>query len=171
MPIIPEDSFNTHLPSEAVIEVVRSDSKVPISTPTPSVICYHIVLAKIATIHNQFRRSLRLRNSKTVELVRTADEQLANIIFGLPAHLRSDEIETSETDRRDAEMPWIPWQKRNLASILLYYRLVINRTLQSSWLVSQEELNGRRLVCLDSAKAIIWISQNWDQPTARRRQW
>ncbi|EXJ82983.1 hypothetical protein A1O3_06800 [Capronia epimyces CBS 606.96] len=105
------------------------------------------------------------------EIVRDADNRFADIIDGLPPHLQPDEVKTDETRARDALYPWIPWQQVNLTLVLLNFRLAINRCLQHEWLADPTNLSGPRAICLSSAKGIIWISQHWAAPIARRRQW
>jgi hypothetical protein len=169
-PCISEDDFEVPLPVPLDEEELVSweTSQLP-DTAYP--VYYHIALAKIATVYYRFRKTLQTQTDETINIVRTADKQLADIISGLPTHLQPDEPRTRWTDIRDTERPWISWQKWDLTLVLLYYRLAINRTLQREWHVSPEKLSGQRAICLDSARSILWISRNWDYPVAQRKQW
>jgi hypothetical protein len=74
-------------------------------------------------------------------------------------------------DHLEAEHPWIKWQRFDVSLVLLHHRLRIHRALHKEWLESPGRHEGARAVCIRTARDIIWISQNWDQPAAMRRQW
>ena len=132
---------------------------------------YHIFMVMVSSVYHKFRRRLRAAERPVIDLVRDADNQLAQIIASLPSHLQPDEPQSNYIKRRDKTYPWIPWQRVYLTLVLLYHRMVINRTLQSSWLVDQDSYSGPRAVCLSSAKGILLIQRDWTIPLAKRRQW
>lgn len=109
--------------------------------------------------------------SPVVEIVQDADNKLAEIISNLPGHLQPDQPQDDYTNRRDTTYPWIAWQRVYLTLVLLYYRMVINRTLQSSWLIDQDKYGGPRAICLSSARGILLIQREWTIPLTKRRQW
>lgn len=128
-------------------------------------------MAQIASTYCRFRAALRARTNSVVELVREADERLADVINKLPLHLQPEQAQTPGDAIGDMLHPWIPWQRWNLGLVLLYYRLHINRTLQNQWLVSPDTLRGPKAVCLGCAKAIIHNTKLATQPLNKRRQW
>jgi hypothetical protein len=171
-PCIYENGFK--VPLEWLIDADESEPQSLYSFDQyvdPAPVYYHIAMAQIATTYHRFRKGIRFQSDSVFNLVRTADEELANIISGLPSHLRPDESKTPQTELRDKEKPWIPWQQFSITLVLLYHRLSINRPLQHEWLKNPGIYNGQRAICLDSAKAIIDITSKWDHPIARRRQW
>jgi hypothetical protein len=132
---------------------------------------YHIFMVRVSSVHYMFRRALHSLESPVADIVRDADDRLAQVIGKLPSHLQPDEPQTSYTKRRDRIYPWVPWQRVYLTLVLLYHRMVINRTLQSSWLVDRDKHGGPRAICLSSAKEILSIQREWTTPLAKRRQW
>jgi hypothetical protein len=131
---------------------------------------YHVVMIRISATFNRLRRLLQTGKSLT-QAVQDVDNRFADIIDGLPAHLQPDEIQDEDTRERDRHCPWIRWQHADLRLVLLYNRLTINRMLQQEWLTSPTHLSGPRSICLSSAYGIQSITQHWDLPMARRRQW
>lgn len=100
-----------------------------------------------------------------------ADNELADVIGGLPAHLspENDEVfsgEEAEDVSTDAVIspPWVSFQKLSVTVLLLYYRIVINR-VASKYHAS----DGARatLICLDSAHALVRTVL--DSPAAHTR--
>ncbi|KAL5337423.1 hypothetical protein BJX70DRAFT_246253 [Aspergillus crustosus] len=136
---------------------------------------YHIFMAKTAAVVYRFRAAIRVgvpSLEDVVKIVRTADEQLAAIISSLPPHLQPDaDIDNEELQRLERIQPWIRWQRHDITLVLLHLRLRIHRTLQLQWLLYPTEYNWARTVSVMSAKSIIWINRNWDQPVSMRKQW
>lgn len=128
-------------------------------------------MISVSSVYQRFRRLLRSLDRPLVDLVRDTDNQLAEIISNLPAHLQPDEPADDYTKQRDETYPWVPWQRVYLTLVLLYYRMVINRTLQSSWLADEGKYGGPRAICLSSARGILLIQSKWKIPMAKRRQW
>lgn len=140
----------------------------------PQPIQYHIVLSKIAIVVYQFRSKLRIRRWNLEEVARfvfTADDQLAMLINELPTHLQNDEPQTPATIERDLKLPWIPWQRRHLTMAFLYFRISVNRTLQSHWLEGSTQYARARSICLSSAIAIIDSAVAAEMDFSRLRPW
>jgi len=132
---------------------------------------YHIFMISVSSVYHRFRRNLRSIESPVVEIVQDADNKLAEIISNLPSHLQPDQPQDDYINQRDTTYPWIGWQRVYLTLVLLYYRMVINRTLQHSWLSDQGKYGGPRAICLSSAKGILLIQREWTIPLTKRRQW
>ncbi|PSN59326.1 hypothetical protein BS50DRAFT_605296 [Corynespora cassiicola Philippines] len=131
-------------------------------------------MSKIAIICYQFHSKMRLRRwsaSEIAEFVLQADNQLANLIDQLPPHLQNDELETVETRDRDTHRPWIPYQKTSLAMVILYYRLAVNRILQSHWLKGSANYARARSVCLSCAMGIVNSAVTCRNISSRMRSW
>lgn len=169
LPCVTENDFDAPLPSVQADMEHKTTSIHPAEAVVP--VQYHIIMARIAITHHRFHVELRAKRKPLINIVRDADDRLAGIINTLPAHLQPDEMKTDQTEQRDERNPWIAWQRYDLTLVLLYFRLLIHHTLQGAWLASPDEFSGPRAICLNSAKGIIWLSRQWDQPVARRRQW
>ncbi|KAH9905254.1 hypothetical protein F4778DRAFT_769930 [Xylariomycetidae sp. FL2044] len=132
---------------------------------------YHIFMARTAVVYNRFRIDLRRAQLPLGEIVRLADEELAEVINTLPQHLQPDMTGGELTESLETSHPWIRWQRVDVTLVLLHHRLRINRILQQEWHKDRGRYNWARAVCIQTAKDIIWISQNWEQPTAKKSTW
>lgn len=161
-PCVSEEDFNMPLPA------AESSSDYSIDP-----VHYHIAMCRIAIVVNRFKVAQRRGMRPLEEIVNAANNQLAEIIKGLPLHLQLDEAITQEVAPQNASCPWIPWQQYGLRLVILHNRLMINRELQKQWL--QQENNplfiNQRAICLSSARLIIWISRQAEDPIERRPQW
>lgn len=165
-PIIAEADFIVQLPTV--------DPEGQLSTPGGSKIHpvqYHIFMARTALVFARFRNAVYRSNAPLGDAVRRADEELAEIINTLPRHLQPEESSSRWTKQVEALHPWVSWQRYDITVVLLHHRLRINKALQSAWREEPQKYNWARAICIDTAKDLIWISNNWDQPVARRRQW
>ncbi|KAL2847022.1 hypothetical protein BJX68DRAFT_268323 [Aspergillus pseudodeflectus] len=136
---------------------------------------YHIFMARSAIVVYRFRATIRSGLKSLDELtkaVRSADEELAQIIDTLPPHLQPD-IDTANEEIRQIEFdqPWIKWQRYDLTLVLLHLRLRLHRNLQAQWLSDPDEYSWAKAVSVSSAMSVIWINRNWDQPSSLRKQW
>jgi hypothetical protein len=136
---------------------------------------YHIFMARSATVVYRFRATIRSGLKSLDELtkaVRSADEELAQIIDTLPPHLQPD-VDTANEEIRQIEFdqPWIKWQRYDLTLVLLHLRLRLHRHLQAQWLSDPDEYSWAKAVSVSSAMSVIWINRNWDQPSSLRKQW
>ncbi|KAF2649576.1 hypothetical protein K491DRAFT_174286 [Lophiostoma macrostomum CBS 122681] len=131
---------------------------------------YHIFMSRAARAYHHFQLVLRTGQKPKMEVVRAADERLAELIDGLPHHLQPgrDEDQDMELQRR---FPWIKWQSVEFTLSLLYHRLCLYRVLQDEWMQEPEQYASARAVCLITARDIIWVSQHWELPHSERRQW
>ncbi|KAG7039703.1 C6 zinc finger domain containing protein [Colletotrichum scovillei] len=159
VPQVDEGDFNVPLPS------AESD----IDGPHP--VLYHIFMARTSTVYHRFRSALREGTQSVSEVVRLADDELAEVINTLPDHLQPDSGKTEEMQELELIHPWIKWQRFDISLVLLHHRMRINRSLQKEWLAVPGLYDWARAVCIRSAMDIIWITHNWDQPVAMRRQW
>ncbi|KAI0476604.1 hypothetical protein GGR56DRAFT_643487 [Xylariaceae sp. FL0804] len=132
---------------------------------------YHVFMARAATVYNRFRVNLRRRELPLDEIVRAADEDLAEIINTLPQHLQPESVGGEYTDSLETAYPWIRWQRVDATLVLLHHRLRINVVLRREWRKDPVRYGWARAICLQTARDIIWISQNWEQPVAKRSQW
>ncbi|KAK8234198.1 hypothetical protein HDK77DRAFT_307169 [Phyllosticta capitalensis] len=174
-PCINDTDFDCALPADVDDNQLQASRlggmRPPKKEPRP--IQYHIAMCRIATVMYQLRSKLRLRRWRAAEIAQfvfAADDQLGTIIGELPTHLQNDELETPATLQRDERFPWIPWQKKSLTMILLYYRIAINRVLQSHWLEGSTNYARARSICLSSAVAIAGASTNTAN-FSRMRPW
>lgn len=164
---IRSDDFSVALPADVPEAQLQAGVMLPHTSIEP--IQYGIALAQISRIVYRFTCSMkRLGEDGNMlkECIRTADEELANVINDLPAHLTADEPETRRTLERDAAFPWIPNQKRSIATIMLYYRTVINRVAVRS--AEARDLVQQRMamaVCLDSSHALVRIGLTENDPS------
>ncbi|KAK7720241.1 hypothetical protein SLS63_009913 [Diaporthe eres] len=147
-------------------------SRLPGSKPRP--VRYHIAMAQVSKIYYQLRYMLRLREWKTedvAQFVFNADEQLANLIIDLPSYLQSDEKSTTATEARDHRYPFIPWQKKSLAKVLLYYRMAISSQLQDHWLDGSTGGARTRAICMSSARGLIHSTLTETADASKLRPW
>ncbi|CAO2658334.1 Nn.00g060570.m01.CDS01 [Neocucurbitaria sp. VM-36] len=175
-PCVNDIDFDCQLPSDIddrqLLHSIRGRIAVEKQEARP--VQYHIVMCKIAIICYQLRSKIRLRRWYASEIsvfVLEADDQLAGLIDQLPPHLQNDETETPETRNRDSNQPWIPYQKLSLAMVILYYRLAINRILQSHWLEGSTDYTRARSVCLSSAMGIVNSAVTRSTSSSRMRSW
>ncbi|KAH6989168.1 hypothetical protein BKA56DRAFT_542552 [Ilyonectria sp. MPI-CAGE-AT-0026] len=159
-----------------VPQVDEADFHVPLPSIDPmgdhiQPVQYHIMMARTSTVYHRFRESLRRGGRSVAETVHLADQELAEVINSLPEHLQPDGGKIPDMDQLETEHPWIKWQRFDVSLVLLHHRLRIHRALHKDWLDSPGQHDGARAVCIRSARDIIWIAHNWDQPAAMRRQW
>lgn len=159
MPHVDEEDFNVPLPS------AESDNE------GPHPVLYHIFMARTSTVYHRFRSALREGTRSVSEVVRLADDELAEVINTLPDHLQPDSGKSEEMQELELTHPWIEWQRFDISLVLLHHRMRINRSLQKEWQAAPGIYDWARAVCIRSAMDIIWITHNWDQPVAMRRQW
>jgi hypothetical protein len=166
-PVIDESDFSAPLPS-----VLQPEGYEALVDP----VHYHIFMARTSRVIYKFRISLKYGTKSlenVVNIVKTADEELASIIDTLPSHLQpeSDSTTNAEIQALETTQPWIKWQRYDLTLVLLHLRMHINRVLQKQWLSSPEEYHWARTVSVTSAMSLVWINQSWDQPASTRKQW
>lgn len=140
----------------------------------PHPVHYHIFMARTAAVVYRFHRAIRsgVKNvEQLVRIVRAADEELAEVIDTLPAHLQPENGDSEEIRRLEQDHPWVKWQRFDLTVVLLHIRVRINRALQKQWLLSPGTYDWARSVSVRSAMTVIWINHNWDQPATMRKQW
>lgn len=141
----------------------------------PDQVQYHLAMSSIARIHQAFRASLvHVAHSahETLKLVQRTDDALAKIIDTLPAHLRNDSSSTLETATLAISMPqWAPLQRNQLALVLLYYRMVINRVMQDYWIESPQTYTTSQAICIGSAKGITSLIDEYKPAEALLRPW
>ncbi|KXH27580.1 hypothetical protein CSAL01_00747 [Colletotrichum salicis] len=111
------------------------------------------------------------RHRSVSEIVRLADDEIADVINTLPDHLQPDGGKSEEMQELEIIHPWIKWERFDISLVLLHHRMHINRSLQKEWLEVPGLYDWARAVCIRCAMDIIWITHNWDQPVAMRRQW
>ncbi|KAK7537346.1 uncharacterized protein J3D65DRAFT_377480 [Phyllosticta citribraziliensis] len=171
-PCINDTDFDCALPADLDDDQLQAAH--PASRRGPRPIQYHIAMSRIAIVLYQLRSKMRLRHWRAAEIAQfvfAADDQLGTIIGELPAHLQNDELETPATRERDRQFPWIPWQRKSLAMILLYYRIAINRVLQSHWLEGSTNYARARSICLSSAVAITHSASTNTENFSKLRPW
>ncbi|KZL80790.1 nucleus protein [Colletotrichum incanum] len=162
VPQVDWGDFDVPLPSVAP-DFASADSVQPV--------LYHIFMARTATVYHRFRSALRDGTRPVDEVVRSADEALAEVINTLPDHLQPDSGRNKGMQELEDVHPWVKWQRFDISLVLLHHRIRINRALQNEWLEAPGQYDWARGVCIRSAMDIIWITHNWDQPAAMRRQW
>ena len=165
-PVITEADFDAQLPTV--------DVQGQLATPDGSSIHpvqYHIFMARTAQVYARFRHALQHSRLPVGDVVRHADEQLAEIINTLPRHLQPEESSSRWTKQVQGLYPWVSWQRYDITVVLLHHRLRINRALQHAWRADPAQYGWARAICIDTSRDSIWISNHWDQPVARRRQW
>ncbi|KAL1863892.1 hypothetical protein Daus18300_008041 [Diaporthe australafricana] len=174
-PCLHEIDFSCKLPDEVdddELETTSGNSRLPRSKPRP--VRYHIAMAEVSRIYYRLRYMLRLREWKTEDVARlvfNADEQLANLITDLPSYLQSDEKQTAATDKRDNQHPFIPWQKKSLAKVLLYYRMAVSSQLQEHWLDGSTDGARTRAICMSSARGLIHSTLTETADASKLRPW
>ncbi|KAK2615872.1 hypothetical protein N8I77_002596 [Diaporthe amygdali] len=167
--------FSCKLPDEIAdeeLETASGSSRLPRSKPRP--VRYHIAMAQVSKVYYQLRYILRLREWKTedvAQFVFNADEQLANLITDLPSYLQFDEKSTTATEARDRQYPFIPWQKKSLAKVLLYYRMAISSHLQEHWLDGSTDGARTRAICMSSARGLIQSTLTETVDASKLRPW
>ncbi|KAF9874294.1 nucleus protein [Colletotrichum karsti] len=162
VPQVEEGDFNVPLPS------MDPNSDLPGGIQP---VQYHIFMSRTSIVYHRFRSALREGTRAIAEIVRLADDELAEVINTLPEHLQPDGGKNPEIQDLEIAHPWIKWQRFDISLVLLHHRMRINRALQNQWLESPGQYDWARAVCIRSAMDIIWITHNWDQPAAMRRQW
>jgi hypothetical protein len=176
-PCINDVDFNCQLPADINdAQLLESDlGFAPTPAPEPRPVQYHIIMAKVATIHHQLHAKLRLRRwspSGIADFVIQADNQLADIVDQIPSHLRADNgSDNHHTEDIEHVLPWIPNQRTSLAMVLLYYRIAINRILQTYWLEGSTNFARARSICLSSAIGVIRSATSGDFTFRRLRSW
>ncbi|KAK7702191.1 hypothetical protein SLS64_009769 [Diaporthe eres] len=173
----------------ALLFLDRADyMKKPDVRTTQAIVILHIVFNNVGDVHRhqnktktlvskiyyQLRYMLRLREWKTedvAQFVFNADEQLANLIIDLPSYLQSDEKSTTATEARDHRYPFIPWQKKSLAKVLLYYRMAISSQLQDHWLDGSTGGARTRAICMSSARGLIHSTLTETADASKLRPW
>lgn len=103
--------------------------------------------------------------------MRNADAELAEVIDTLPDHLQPDYSNSEDLRQLELGHPWVKWQRFDISIILLHFRIRITRILQSHWRQFPDKYNWARVVSISSARSVIWINRNWDQPASMRKQW
>ncbi|KAH6094729.1 hypothetical protein HBI65_122840 [Parastagonospora nodorum] len=172
-PCINDTDFTCQLPADiSDAQLLASDSGV-VSQPDhhPRAVQYHITMARIATIYHHLHAKLRLRKwspSGIADFVIQADDHLADVIEQIPPHLQNNDTTSPHTE---ALHPWIATQRTSLAIVLLYYRLAINRILQTYWLEGSTNFARARSVCLSSAIGVIGAATAGDATFRRLRSW
>ncbi|KAF3800101.1 hypothetical protein GCG54_00015480 [Colletotrichum gloeosporioides] len=162
VPQVDEGDFNVPLPSRDPQHDIPGGIQ-PVQ--------YHIFMARTSIVYHRFRSALREGSRPIAEVVRLADDELAEVINTLPEHLQPDGGKRERMQNLEIEHPWIKWQRFDISLVLLHHRMRINRALQKEWMMSPGQYEWARTVCIRSAMDIIWITHNWDQPAAMRRQW
>lgn len=174
-PCLHEFDFSCKLPDEVDDEelgTASGKSRLPRSKPRP--VRYHIAMAQVSKIYYQLRYMLRLRDWNTgdvAQFVFNADEQLANLITDLPSYLQFDEKSTEATEARDHQYPFIPWQKKSLSKVLLYYRMAISSQLQEHWLDGSTGGARTRAICMSSARGLIHSTLTETADASKLRPW
>ncbi|KAL3294217.1 C6 zinc finger domain containing protein [Colletotrichum asianum] len=154
------------------LETASGGSRLSRSKPRP--VRYHIAMAQVSKIYYQLRYMLRLREWGTEDVARfvfDADEQLANLITDLPSYLQFDEKPTTLTEERDRQYPFIPWQQKSLAKVLLYYRMAISSQLQEHWLDGSTDGARTRTICMSSARGLIHSTLRETVDASKLRPW
>ncbi|KAL3479368.1 hypothetical protein BJX99DRAFT_222506 [Aspergillus californicus] len=175
-PCIQETDFEVKLPLNlSDRELLDSQSQHPPEHPRP--VQYHLAMIAIAKSVYRFQYQLARLDKKDTEslgkLVLATDEDLANIISQLPLHLSEAPTTDSQAgEENSAYPPWVNWQWRTLSLSLLMFRMKINRFLQHIWLESSHTLLARsKVICLESAHALISLVNNQKDALARHRPW
>lgn len=176
-PCINDVDFNCQLPMDiSDAQLLEADLGLP-HTPDrqPRPVQYHIIMTRIATIYHQLQAKLRLRRwspAGIADFVIQADDQLADIVEQIPAHLQNTNDDPTQQDPNlEHVLPWITTQRTSLAIVLLYYRLAINRILQNYWLEGSTNFARARSVCLSSATGVIRSATSGEVAFRRLRSW
>ncbi|KAF4914525.1 hypothetical protein CGCVW01_v010608 [Colletotrichum viniferum] len=78
---------------------------------------------------------------------------------------------TPDTEARDRQYPFIPWQKKSLAKVLLYYRMTISSQLQEHWLDGSTDGARTRAICISSARGLIHSTLTETVDASKLRPW
>src|ERR1041384_2551177 len=114
-------------------QVEEEDFDLPLPSPRPvpgygrdlDPAHYHVFMARTAQVYRRFTDSISRGAAPLEEVVRSADEQLAQIIVTLPEHLQPDFADVSR-DGNEADdsgtpvEPWIKWQRFDITLVLLH---------------------------------------------------
>lgn len=128
-------------------------------------------MAMSAHVHYRFRVAMRTGNVSRENVLRMADVELADVITTLPNHLQPDETDSESLRILQAMQPWIKWQRFSVALVLLHLRMRMHCSLKRQWNEDSETYGWAKMVAMESATRIIWITHNWDQPAETRNQW
>lgn len=172
-PCINDIDFNCQLPADiSDTELLESNvGDTPAQEKQSHPVHYHIIMSRIATIYHNLHAKLSLRKwspSGIADFVIQADDQLADVIEQIPPHLQTNNTTSQHTE---TVHPWLPTQCTSLAIVLLYYRLAINRILQTYWLEGSTNFARARSVCLSSAIGVIRAATAGDATFRRLRSW
>jgi hypothetical protein len=155
-------------------DLLPTDKSISLPKQRPRPIEYSIAMAKVATVYYRFRESMvviRTHDDDIAAVIQEADNNLAEIISSLPSHLQDYESTSQKNSERDAQYPWIPWQRKTITAVLLYYRIIVNRVLQPSWIDNPTTHGRARAICLGSARAIVDVIRTSQDPLSRSRTW
>ncbi|KAL2824401.1 hypothetical protein BDW59DRAFT_162507 [Aspergillus cavernicola] len=174
-PCIHEADFDVKLPVNLSDEEL-SNSQFRHSQAYPRPVQYHVAMIAIAKSIYRFQYQLaRLDNQDTTslgKLVLATDEDLANIISQLPVHLSEAPIDNQGEGNHTTYPPWVIWQWRSLSLTFLMWRMRVNRFLQHQWVEYSHTLLARsKVICLDSAHALISLVNTHKLALARHRPW
>ncbi|KAG2165349.1 hypothetical protein VTO58DRAFT_101752 [Aureobasidium pullulans] len=166
-PLINEREVRCRLPAPHVDDLYAEQDGKMLSS-----VRYHEFMARTAVVYHNFHNALQKGFQTKGETVRQADEQLAQVITTLPEHLEPESGERgAAVSLLEEQHPWVRWQRVNVTLVLLTHRLLIYSTLSANWRNDPDNFQWAKSVCLQSAKDILWINQNWNLPTYYRRQW
>lgn len=166
-PLVPEREVKCRLPTPHPDDLYAQQDETSVSS-----VRYHEFMARTAVIYHNFYNALRKNRQTKSEIVRSADERLAQVITTLPEHLQADSGEPgAAVSRLEEQYPWIRWQRVNVTLVLLSHRLLMYSTLSTNWRSNPDDFQWAQSVCLQAARDILWINQNWKLPTCFRRQW
>lgn len=172
-PSITDIDFTSQLPANIsdaqLLNPASSIAQEPKHHPNP--VQYHITMSRIASIYHSLHAKLRLRQwspSAIADFVIQADDHLADVVEHIPTHMQR----TANPSHHDASAALSrPTQRTSLAIVLLYYRLAINRILQTYWLKGSTNFARARSVCLSSAMGVIRAATAGEATFQRLRSW
>lgn len=121
---------------------------------------YQAMMSKMAQVLYRFQSTLastQPHRSKINAVVQTADNQLANLIAGLPSYFQVLESPGIPIEMDDIEKVRRLNQRQHSSVILSYYRIVINRTSMKHSISLKDDRST--LVCLNSAHEIVKACQ------------
>ena len=172
---IKDTDFSCQLPDEVDDEELSSAAGVTrLARSKPRPVRYHIAMAQVSKIYYRLQHLVHLREwtvAEVAQFVFDADEQLANLISDLPPYLQFDEVPTEMTRQRDLQYTFIPWQKKSLTEVLLYYRMAISRQLQDHWLDGSIHGARTRAICISSAQGLIHSTLAENLDASKLRPW
>lgn len=176
-PFISDQDFLCRLPL-VISDAWLVDTGCRIAKPSsqePCPVQYHIVMAEIAKIYHQLHAKLRVRRwsaTEVADFVVQADDQLADVIERLPPHLQhTADASVNVIEGLEQRLPWIATQRTSLVVVLLYYRLAINRILQTYWIEGSMNFARARSICLSSAVGLIHSVTSSPVQFNRLRSW